>query len=300
MWFKNLTVFRLHEPLAISADSLAERLTEAAFRPCLSQEASSNGWVAPLGARAENLVHEVSGCQLISMQTEEKVLPAAVVGDVVAERMQDIEDREQRPVRRNEKSKLRDEVMLELLPRAFSRRRVSYAYFDPTGPWLMVDGASAKAITELTERLRRSLGSLPVEPWTVQESPATVMSTWLREQTLPAGFALTDECELRDTEGVVRCRGQELLSDEIRTHLDAGKQATRLGLVWQERLSFILGEDLTVRRLRFLDLVREQLDAVDSDDAAALFDAEFSLMIGELRQLLPEIQAAFGGASVAV
>lgn len=296
MWFKNLTVFGLQEPLTVAADSLAA----GAFRPCLSQEASSNGWVAPLGALGESLVHEVSGCQLISLQTEEKVLPAAVVGEVVAERAQDLEAREQRPVRRSERSKLRDEVLLELLPRAFSRRRVSYAYLDPAGSWLIIDGASAKAITELTERLRRSLGSLPIEPWSVRESPAAVMSGWLRDEALPPGFVLTDECELRDADGVVRCRGQELLSDEIRSHLDAGKQVTRLGLVWRDRLSFVLAEDLAIRRLRFLDLVQEELDELDSDDAAALFDAECSLMIGELRQLLPDIQAAFGGAAAAV
>lgn len=301
MWFRNLTVYKLREalPPALSGEALAKPLKAAAFRPCLSQEASSRGWVAPLALAGESLVHPLDGCQLVCLQTEEKILPAVVVGDVVGERIEAIEAREQRPVRRSEKQRLRDEVLLELLPRAFSRRRLSYAYFDPTGPWLIIDGASAKAIGELTERLRRCLGSLPIEPWAVPESPAAVMSGWLRAQTLPAGFELTDECELRDVEGVVRCRGQDLLSDEIRTHLEAGKQVTRLGLIWQQRLGFVLGEDLGIRRLKFLDLVQEQLETVDTDDAAVLFDAEFSLMIGELRQLLPELQAVFGGAPAA-
>lgn len=300
MWFKNLTIYRLREPLATVADALPDRLKEAAFRSCLSQEASSSGWVMPLDANDGSLVHELDGCQLFCLQTEEKVLPAAVVGDMVGERAKQIEDREQRQMRRNERARLRDEILLELLPRAFSRRRTSNAYFDPAGPWLIIDGASIKAVSQFTERLRRCLGSLPIEPWAVRESPAAVMSGWLREQALPAGFVLTDECELRDAEGVVRCRGQALLSEEIRSHLDAGKQATRLGLVWRERLSFVLGEDLTIRRLRFLDLVQEQLDGIDEHDAAAVFDAQYSLMIGELRQLLPELQSAFGGAVAAV
>ena len=50
-----------------------------------------------------------------------------------------------------------------------------------------------------------------------------------------------------------------------------------------------------VRRLQFLDVLRESLREVEADSAEAVFDAEFALMSGELRRLLPRLLTLFGG-----
>ena len=56
----------------------------------------------------------------------------------------------------------------------------------------------------------------------------------------------------------------------------------------------MLDEALVVRRLKFLDVIRESLD--DSvTDSLAVFDAEYALMTGELTLLLPELLTLFGG-----
>lgn len=293
MWFKNLSLFRLQDSLEQTPEQLHEQLSGAAFQPCLSQEFASNGWVPPLGD--EQLVHEIDGCRLLCLQTESRVLPGSVVHDVLNEKLEEIEQREQRKVRGAEKARMRDEILLDLLPRAFTQRRRSYGYFDTRNDWLVIDAASGKAVSEFTERLRKTLGSLPIAPPLPEQAPAAVMTGWLRDGTLPEGLEPGDECELRDAEGVVRCKGQDLAGEEILTHIAAGKQVVRLALRWNERLDFLLAEDLSVRRLRFLDLVQEQLDDQDIDDAAALFDAQFSLMVGELRELLPALLGWFGG-----
>jgi recombination associated protein RdgC len=94
---------------------------------------------------------------------------------------------------------------------------------------------------------------------------------------------------------VVRCRGQDLTGDEIRAHLAAGKQVTQLGLIWNDRLAFVLDEALVVRRLQFLDVVRESLQDDALGSLEAVFDAEFALMTGELTLLLPRLLELFGG-----
>ncbi len=293
MWFRNLTLFRLQETLELAPEELQEQLAVAAFQPCLSQELGSRGWVPPMPG--DGLVHVVAGSLLICLQAETRVLPAAVVRDVLTERLDEIESREQRQVRGAEKSRLRDEIMLDLLPRAFTQRRQDHAYLDQAGGWLVVNGAGGKAVGELTARLRNSLGSLPITPPMVEQAPAAVMTGWLRDGQLPDGLVAGDECELRDAEGVVRCKGQDLAGDEIQAHIAAGKQVTRLALSWDERLAFVLGEDLSIRRLRFLDVIQEQLARVETDDAAALLDAQFALMVGELREWLPRLMGWFGG-----
>ena len=115
---------------------------------------------------------------------------------------------------------------------------------------------------------------------------------------MPAGFELGDECELREpVEGgsVIRCRKQDLLADEIEAHLEAGKLVTKLAVSWDERLSCILADDVSIKRLRFLDLVMEEAGEVSADDDVARFDADFALMTLELSRFIPAWLEVFGG-----
>lgn len=297
MWFKNLTLFRFSQPFTLAPQDLSAALTQNPFQPCASQELTSHGWVPPLGRNAADLVHAVNGCLLICLQTEDKILPPAVIREAVDARALAIAEREQRTVGRRERENLRDEVMQEFLPRAFTRSRLTYAYVDAPAGWLVIDSASLRAVEELTHRLRLVLGTLAIVPPPVAKAPAAVMTDWLAQGTLPGDFVLEDECELRDAGqagGLIRCRGQDLDSEEILAHLQAGKQVTRLALAWNDRLSFVLGDDLGVRRLRFLDVVRESLADLAAETAEQVFDAEYALMTGELKLLLPRLVEVFG------
>ena len=296
MWFKNMTLFRLVEPLPLSAETLAAQLEQRAFQPCPSHQPSSTGWVPPLGRKGRDLVHAATGRLLLCLRTEEKVLPAAVLNQMVDERIAEMEDR-RGPVRRREKQELRERIVGELLPRALCRSRHGYAYLDPAAGWLVVGSASPRGVEELTGVLRKTLDTLPIAPPRVRQPVAAVMTAWLAEGQAPAEFTLGDICELREageTGGVVRCRGQDLAGTEIRAHLAAGKEVTRLGLCWNERIAFVLDEALVIRRLQFLDVVRESLRDI-ADSPEAIFDAEFALMTGELALLAPRLLDVFGG-----
>lgn len=300
MWFKNLTLFRLTEPFPLTAEALAACLERHAFQPCPSFQPSSAGWVPPLGRKARDRVHAVAGCWLLCLRTEERLLPPMVVNQALAERIALIEDEQQRPVRRRERLELRDQLIDELLPRALTRSRLSYAYLDVVGGWLVIDSSSPRAVEEFTGALRETLGSLAIAPLRVQQSVGATMTAWLNQGVVSNEFALGESCELRegsDEGGVVRCRGQDLTSDEIHAHLAASKQVTQLGLIWQDRLAFILDEALVLRRLQFLDVVREALPDDAAQSAEAIFDAEFALMSGELKRLLAHLPELFGGAA---
>ncbi len=298
MWFKNLTVFRFAEPFSPTIESLAKQLEQHAFQPCPSHQPNAAGWVPPLGRKALDLVHVVAGRVLLCLRIEEKVLPVSVLNQMVAERVASIEDQRRQPVGRREKREMRDELFQRLLPHALTRGRCSYAYLDPAGGWLVVDSASARGVEEITGLLRKSLGTLPIVPLEVKQSVTAIMTGWLAEGRPPAEFDFGDSCELRepgDAGGVVRCRGQDLTGDEMRGHLAAGKRAARLGLSWNDRVAFVLDESLVIRRLQFLDVVRESLRDSATDSAEAVFDAEYALMTAELALLLPRLLELFGG-----
>jgi recombination associated protein RdgC len=114
------------------------------------------------------------------------------------------------------------------------------------------------------------------------------------------GFSLADQCELRDPDeagGIVRCRRQDLDTEEIQTHLKAGKRAVQLALEWEERVSLVLTDQPAMKRLRFADQLVEEAADAGGDDQAALFDAEFTLMTLELRRLMDRVIEVFGGVA---
>ncbi len=300
--FKNARLYRLDDPSALDAEDLEKRLAEHPFRTCGPLETTTLGWYPPLGAQTRALVHAGSGCVALCARRQERLLPSAVVAEAVDERVTDIEDREARSVGRTERRHLREEVMLDLLPRAFTRSRQIRAYLDLVGGWMVVDAASEKAAEELVGLLRETLGSFPVRPPRPEHSPTSLMTQWITAGETPSGLNLEDECELRDPRderSLVRCRGQDLGGEEISTHLRAGKEVVKLSLSWREHLSFLLQEDLSLKRLRFADeLIEEAIDA-DIEDEAARFDAEFAIMTLQLRELIERLDVLFSMAGKA-
>jgi len=299
MWFRNARIFRFSKPFEITAEALEEKLTADAFKPCGPQELTRQGWVPPLGRLGEQLVHSAGGYHLITLRREDKLLPGPVIKEAVTEKVEMLEAEQSRKVRKKEKDEIKEEVMLEMLPRAFSRNRRQYAYLAPADGVLVVDAGSAKQAEEVASALRKSLGSLPVRPPAVEQAPAFTFTGWLSgDIDLPASVTLGNECELKDPGedgGVVRCKNLDLQGEDVGTHLETGMQVTKLALTWEDTVSFVLDEELGIKRLKFGDSLQEKLDDVDADDAAARFDAAFSLMTLELARLIPGLLEALGG-----
>ncbi len=298
MWFKNLAVYRFTEPFTVSAEQLEEKLAEKRFHPCGSHDESSFGWTSPLGKASEQLVHAANGFFMVALKKEEKVVPTAVVNEMLQEKIDEIEEREARKLARKERARIKDELIFELLPRAFAFSRKTYAYIDAKGGWVVVDAAAAKKAEDLLSTLRQCLGSLPVVPLNTADNPVAIMTGWLMNGTSPADFAIEDECELRsqsDEGAIVRCKRHDLTLPEIKNHLDNDKQVIKLALNWSDRLSFVLDEHLAVKRLKFLDLIQDQVADIDAGTEIERFDADFSIMTMELANFLPRLLELFGG-----
>ena len=297
MWFRNLTLFRFSKSSAKSLKTLEAKLDNHRLRPCGPIELATQGFISPFGRDEETMLHEVGHFRLLTSAREDKLLPTSVVNEELRARLQKIAEKEGRPVRSKERKRLKDEVLTDLLPRAFVRLSKLNAYLDTENGWMAIDTASRKAAEGGVSLLREALDSFPAAPLAAEESPKALMTDWLARGKLPAGLALSDECELRDSAeagAIVRCRRQDLETDEIREHLKSGKQVSQLGLVFNERLSFTLDEELVVRKLRFLDLVQNELGDVDRESAAAELDACFALMTLELDQLFQRLEEWFG------
>ena len=297
MFFKNLTLFRFPETTSQSLDALEKDLESQRLRECGPLELATRGFVSPFGRGSDALLHQIGAFSLVAVGTEERLLPSVVVNEELADRLARLHEKEGRRVGAKERKRLKEEVISELLPRAFIRPSRLSAYLDAEQGWFVVDSASRKAAEDAVSQVREALGSFPATPMAPADSPLVLMTDWLTNCKLPNGLALGEEVELRDPAeagAVVRCRRQDLESDEVREHLKSGKQVFQLGLVFDDRVSFVLGEDLVVRKLRFLDVVLDQLGEGTAESAQAELDATFALMTLEFRQLFEQLDKWFG------
>lgn len=299
MWFKNLLVYRLTQNLPFDVEALEQALASKRARACESQELTTYGFVAPFGKGADApLVHVGGDFLLVGARKEERILPGSVVRDAVAEKVEEIETEQMRKVYKKERDQIKDEIVQAFLPRAFIRRSSTFAAIAPKLGLILVNSPSPKRAEDLLSTLREVLGTLPVRPATVKISPSATMTDWLKTQKAAEDFFVLDECELRDTHedgGIVRCKRQDLTSEELQMHLNTGKVVTQLAVAWQDKLSFVLDDKMVIKRLKFEDLLQDQAEQDGGDDALGQLAASFALMMLTLSDFLPLLLGALGG-----
>lgn len=298
MWFKNLVMYRLVQPFALDAAAVSDKLAALPFQPVGKMERQSIGFDIPARHASSPLVHQVGSNLLVCLTLEEKILPAAVIRDEAEKKIAEIEQEQGRKVGKKERKEVMERVTDALLPQAFARRRKTFALIMPAAGLLVVNTASAKRAEELLELLRKCVDSLAVRPLATTTSPASAMTDWLIAGEAPEGLAMDNECQLQlpeDDGAMVRCVRQDVHADEVRNHLEAGKRVTKLALTWADRLSFVLTDDMIVRRIGFLDLLQDEAKSAGAVDADEQFDANLAIMAGEFGRFVPALIAAMGG-----
>ena len=293
MFFRNLTLFRF--PTSLDFSELEARLAECALKPVGALELFSRGFISPFGRDGEALSHRIADAIWLTVGGEDKLLPGAVVNDLLSRKLEEIERKEGRKPGGRARKRLKEDLVHELLPRAFVRPGRTDALLDLTHGLCIVDSSSRKSAENVVSEIRTALGSFPALPVNAEVAPRSVLTGWIAGEPLPEGLSIGDECELKDAAdkgAVVKCQRQELQSDEIAKHLESGKQVTRLALTLDDHVSFVLGEDLVVRKFKLLDGAVDQLESTDRDDLRAELDARFALMAGEVKRLFAVLEPA--------
>ena len=295
MWFRNLQVYRFPAPWKIDASRLEEQLGRHVFRAASGFEIQTQGWASPRDDGG--LVHSINGQMLISLCTEKKLLPASVIKEEIKVRAIEAEERQGYKPGRKQLRELKQEVIDELLPRAFSVRRRTGIWIDPANGWLVIDNSSPGKADEVVGLLNKSIDDFVIERLNTAVSPGVAMTRWLAANEVPHGFSIDDDTELQspvEEKATVRFVRHALDPKEVQRHITAGKQCTRLALTWADRVSFVLTETLVVKRVAPLDLIK-QSDESQSPNEEDLFDADMTLMTGELQKLLADLVEALGG-----
>jgi len=296
MFFKNLTAYKLTSKFDHSEYDVMDALEDFQFKSCGSTDLFSMGWVSPV--KDGELVQSVNGCLMVTMRKDEKILPASVIKDVLLDKVEEIETAEDRRMSSKEKNELKDSIIFEMLPKAFIKTTLTYAYIDTEYGFFLVDSSSSAKSEELISLMRKGLKSLPLAPLNTKRNSKSIMTSWLNENKQPENFNIDDECEIKSQEsdgGTIRCKAIDLFSEQVQNHLDTGKEVVKLALTWNEKVSFMSDEALSIKRLKFLDLIKEDQDNEEIETAEQQFESDFIIMSKSLTNIVLDLSDNFDG-----
>lgn len=264
MWFKQCKAYRL--PETPDAAVLAEALDEHRFVQPGGMDWFTDGFTVPQPF-GDELVFAANKTLGISLKREERVLPGAVIKTALDEKIANIEAEEARKVGRKEKQELKEQIIDELLPRSFTRASRTDAVL--ADGYLLINQTGNKAET-LLSHLREALGGLPAHPTFTRHSVSELMNQWLLRGEADGQFELGDYVALvgaGDMAPEVRIKREDVTAEEVVRHVKNGKRVVELGLVWRESVVLVLTQDLTLKRISYLDHLQEDAES-HGDDVA--------------------------------
>jgi recombination associated protein RdgC len=294
MWFKNLKLYALTQTLDIAEQDLEDKLAEFSFRPCGSQDLATMGFSSPFN-NGKTLIHSAAGRVWITLKKQERILPATVVNAELAEKVAQIEAETGSPVGKKAQQDMKQEIVHRLLPMAFTKNSFTHGFISTKDNLVVVDASADGKAEAFLAMLRKAVGSLPVVPL-ARQSVQAHLTAWLQNKDVPNDIVILEEAELKALEeggAILRCKNQDLGSEEIINHIQGGKVVQKLAVEWDETLSALIQEDLTIKRLKFSDVMREQNDDIPKDQQLARMDANFALMSGEIVRFAERLKLLF-------
>lgn len=297
--FKSVWVYGVASGWPASIEVVEAALQRMPFEPCGASQDKAVGWVPPRGETHGPLIESVNGQWMLRFKVEVRQVPSSVIKRRVDEMAAQIEATTGRKPGKKEKRDLKEDAVAALLPQAFPREQSIWVWLETTHRRMVLDSTSAARADDIITALVKVLDGFSVEPLNTATSPAVAMATWLTEQEAPAGFAIGKECELKsadESQAVVRYARHPLLTDEVKAHLAQGKQPTRLALEWDDRVSFVLSDNLQLKKLAFDDKVLEQAKA--QGQRADDFDGNVLMATAELGPLIGDLIDALDGLAV--
>ncbi len=296
--FKNALVYRIGSWNPPTLAELEERLAGARFLECAATQMESAGWVEPRGERHGALAESIGGHWMLTLCTESKAVPGAVVRRQLEEQLAKIEAETGRRPKGKQAKELKEQIVHTLLPRAFAKRASIPVWIDVSARLVVIGAASAKKADAVVTRLVELLGGgIVMRPLQTELAPATAMAGWLSDKEAPAGFSIDRDCELKQPDSekaAVRYARHTLDIDEVAEHIAQGKLPTQLAMTWSSRVSFMLTETLTLKKLKLLDVALEGAGSTGKREDQG-FDADVAIVTGELGPMIVDLVNALGG-----
>jgi len=306
--FKSASIFRIAANFTLPNLAAFEAAMQSGqFLPCGPTQAASTGWVPPRGNKSTVLLESVGASVIMRLCIERRQVPASAISDALNVKIAKYKEETGRErVSSKIKKEFKEEVIIDLLPRAFTKKSTTTLWLDPVNKFLVVDSGSLTGADAVVSHLIQSLSEVEGERPGIMAKPlqttmaaGAAMAHWLQSRDAPVGFTVDRDCELKmpdDQKSSVRYAHHTLEIDEVSEHIAAGKVPTKLALTWNERVSFMLSDSGQIGKIKMLDVTLDGQQENGKDDDG--FDADAAIVTGELTNLIPDLIEALGGELV--
>jgi recombination associated protein RdgC len=276
MWLKNATIYGISP----KAQFPVEQLQAARFVPVDSLQMQSVGF-SPV--RDDELAYKQGKHTLLRFTVEKKHIPGSAVAVMLEEKCAELAREQSFPPGKKQRKELKERIVDALLPRALSTRRTTAVWIDQDQHRIVIDSTSDSLCDEIVKALIKLYPTIEFQD--ARWPRAKVVTTWLDDEP-PTHFTVDDAVQLQypgEKGKRVKFDRANLDAHDVQTHLAAGAYVDSVAMTFSSRLSFIMTDNMRIRRIKALDIVQEGREAESDVDR---FDSDFALMTRELGCLI--------------
>lgn len=290
--FSQLSLFHIN-PSSVPSINIWETSLQKHAIPLLLDLSMAEQGFAPPYDFSDQMVITAQNSWKIQLRKEKRLLPTSVLRQESERRIKEIEEKEHRQLSIKDKKALKQRVLDELLPRAFSQTSTIEGIYISDKGFLLVNQAQANKREELLSYLRQALGSFEAALISCDKAATDLMSQWLLDDgSLPNDLVIGNYCELKNIaniKSVSRFVNQDIQSKEVVGILKKDHFVSQLAFIWQDKLRFILCEDFSLKSIQYVE--KQQAIEIDPNDALT-FQWLFAQDLTSLYEIL--IKAAGG------
>ncbi|MEZ9708755.1 recombination-associated protein RdgC [Vibrio breoganii] len=294
IFFNACRFYKLNREMDVDFEKLEEQLSEFAFSHCTGTTMQKTGWVSYVpkacglaDLREGNLIY-------LRAATEKRLLPAKVVNREVRRLVEEKEAELSRRLKKTERDEIKEDVLAELVPRAFTDITYVDFFFDIENGLLGFNCASAAKCESTIALLRKTMGSLPCVPFMIEDcdvSPNVFMTKLaLGEVSVPGWLVMGDakvQSYLGDEAAQIVLKKEDMSSDTILALLgENGRAVTSLGVNIEDRIVCSIDEEFTFKSVKFCDDLKSQNEDIPKEDLYGLYKADMLLNHYELTSAL--------------
>lgn len=249
---------------------LAEVLEDHVAQDPSKLQIQSSGFVPVSEGSLDELVVSIHGFQFMRYESRERVVPAAVIKAELNKRIKSYKSRVGHIPGRREKLRLKDEVLMDLLPQAFIKPSSGLICVDEARKLLYVCASSPAAADLVTKHIRVAIRELNLHTITDAESGiARVLTIWMSNAP-PDKYIVRDHVKIKAERGAsVTVNNADLESEGVQTMIrDELYEVSEIALSYGETLRFVLTSSMRMKRIAFGELLSAQLNDMDSQSDA--------------------------------
>ncbi|NUF50505.1 recombination-associated protein RdgC [Gilliamella sp. ESL0250] len=294
MFFKNLIIYQFDKNNSGIERLDNDMLKNMAFTPCGPTDSIKKGFVSPIDDD-DVLKLQVQGHSLLKLRIESKLLPSSVIKKKTSERIEQLEQKLGRSVTKSERLRAKDDVIVDLLPVAFTKDQYVYVWINDKDKFIAVETASFKKAEDVLALIRKELGVLALKPLFVENYISFTLKEWVCNDSTPPNFFVLNDAMLADPldgNGKIKLIDENLTAEEVKSYLNGGHEIKSLSFSYKQQTVFTVNTELVFSKISYSSEMLDENSDISLDDKAKRIEADFFLVANELANLINDFTKA--------